>query len=201
LIIWLITQNRLFSLVIWYLNVLINSWIILLTINLIIYCILIFYCSTIYWVSIFILNWITCSSMSSLFSQFSLSYSFRNWRWIWMTSRYRIWKYTWTCIIYIIWIEKLSGHHHLLLLIIILISSGSFPLIDKIEQVSLITINTILITNTTSCSYSIITYSTCSSLWTHSTRTISSIYTNRAYFILILLLNTTKNCMTRITLP
>ena len=198
-VICLVTQNRLFSLMIRDWHILIYCWI-KLPIYLIVNCVLIFNSGSINLISIFILYWVASSSMSSLLSQFSLSYCFW-YRWgIWMTSSYSILKNTRSWIISIIWIEKLCSHHHLLLLII-LTTSRSFPLIDKIKQMSLICINTILISNPTCSSNSIISNSTCSGWRAHCTWSFRPIPTdNRNSIILILCLHSIENCVSRITL-
>ena len=163
-------------------------------------CILIFNSRSIYLISIFILYRVASSSMSSLLSKFSLRYSFWYWWGIWMTSCNSIWKNTRTWII-CIWIEKLCSHHHLLLLII-LTSSWSFSLINKIKQMSLICINTILISNSTCGAYSIIPDPTSCSWWAHSAWSFCPVSTNYWYHIvLILCLNSVENSVSRITLP
>lgn len=163
-------------------------------------CVLIFNSCSIYLISIFVLYRIASSSMSSLLSKFSLRYSFWYWWGIWMTSCNCIWKNTRSWII-CIWIEKLCSHHHLLLLII-LTSSRSFPLINKIKQMSLIRINTILISNSTCCAYSIVANPTSSCWWAHcawSFCSISAYYWN--HIVLVLCLNPIENSVARITLP
>lgn len=138
--------------------------------------------------------------MCSLLSKFSLSNGFWNWWRIWMTSSYCIWKNARTLIINIVRIKKLCGHHHLLLLII-LRSSWSFPLINKIKQMGLISINTILVCNSTCGPNSIISNITGYCRWAHCTLLFYSISTNYWNdFILILCLNSIKNCVSRITL-
>ena len=118
-----------------------------------------------------------------------------------MSSSNSIRKNTRTWIISIIGIKKLCGHHHLLLLII-LASSWSFSLINKIKQMSLICINTVLISNSTSSADSIISNPTCSSWWAHCTWPLSSVSTYyRNHIVLILRLHSIENSVTRITLP
>ena len=104
-----------------------------------------------------LMDWVAGTSWCSLLTEFGLGNCFRNWWVVRMVSTGWSWEHTIITMLW--WIEELCCHHHLLLLGSLL-TTWCFPLIDKVKQMSLISI--LIITNSTCCSNSVVSDARCS---------------------------------------
>ena len=105
---------------------------------------------TLNWHAVLMLDWVACSTVLSLLAKFSLG----NCLYVRVVSIGVIlscWVHAWYHLVVVgCWIEELLGRHHHLL-IVVLITVWSFPLINQIEQMSLV-----ILGNTVSCTDSVI---------------------------------------------
>jgi hypothetical protein len=103
-----------------------------------------------------LMDGIAGTSGCSLLTKFGLGNSFGNWGVVWVVSTGRSWVHTSVIVCWLV--EELCSHHHLLLLGSL--STWCFPLIHKVEKMSLILV--LVTANSTCSSNSIVSNAGCS---------------------------------------